>query len=96
MGPCLEGIWRSSNLTSLTSGMSAITCSIVCLPLPFEGLGGVESIAEMRKTARLRKLSVHTSYIRKHCLGIILMSLIGVMTLVGAQEVGQSGVNKIG
>jgi hypothetical protein len=54
MGPCLEGIWRSSNLTSLTSGMSAITCSIVCLPLPFEGLGGVESIAEMRKTARLR------------------------------------------
>jgi hypothetical protein len=54
MGLYLEEIWRDSKLTSLTSGMSAITCSIIRLPLPFEGLGGVESIAEMRKTARLR------------------------------------------
>jgi hypothetical protein len=34
--------------------MSTIICSIVRLPLPFEDLRGVESMAEMRKTARLR------------------------------------------
>ena len=55
---CLEGIWRGSNLIFLTSEMSALICLIVRLLLLFEGLGGVESIAEIRKTARLRDCKI--------------------------------------